>query len=73
MKTETVQQWLLQLDAMIAKLDEAARLGGLNQQEKWALGLLKDAVVSFEASIEEREQGVCIPPGTPLPSGLKPR
>lgn len=73
MKKQTLETWLLQLDAMIAKLDEAERLDSLGSQEKWALGLLKDAVVSFETAIEEQERGIRIPPGYSVSSALNPK
>jgi len=71
MKRETLETWLLQLDSMVAMLTTAARLRGLNAQELAGLDHLKHAVDSFEASIEERERGLRIPPESGLFNTLR--
>ncbi len=71
MKKETLLQWLLQLDAMVAKLDESARLNGLGSEERQALDSLKEATASLERAIEEQERGIRIPPGYSVSSTLK--
>ena len=71
MKQETLREWLVHLDTMVAKLDEAARLNGLNAEERQGHDSLKKAVASFERAIEERDAGVRIPPGLGVSSALK--
>ncbi|HEY6284289.1 MAG TPA: hypothetical protein VIX20_01390 [Ktedonobacteraceae bacterium] len=71
MKKHTLEHWLLQLDTMVAKLDESARLGGLGSKEMEALDSLKIAVVLFETALEEQEQGIRIPPGHGVSNALR--
>lgn len=56
MKKETIEQFIWQLDGMIAALQQAVVIGGRTQEESEACELLKDARLKLVEAIEKKEE-----------------